>query len=109
MRVKLMIKGDPEPGAAPSEEVPSMEAAVEWAGRFPFQAWSQIYRASTAPTSSSRSARWRRQPNRPPLTWVGRCRPRSGSAVAVPFALAAKLPGKREPGLGVSRPHLRSP
>jgi hypothetical protein len=104
MRVMLMIKGDPEPGAAPSEElltamggyndelksagvlldlagllpsaqgrrvrvaggdrtvidgpfpeskqliagywilqVPSMEEAVEWAGRFPFQAWSRIY------------------------------------------------------------------
>jgi hypothetical protein len=104
MRVMLMIKGDPEPGAAPSEElltamgsyndqltkagvlldlagllpsamgrrvrfsggkraviegpfpeskqliagywilqVPSMDEAVEWAGRFPFQAWSQIY------------------------------------------------------------------
>ena len=104
MRVMLMIKGDPEPGAAPSDElltamgryndelksagvlldlagllpsaegrrvtfaqggrsvvdgpfpeskqliagywilqVPSMEEAVEWAGRFPFQAWSHIY------------------------------------------------------------------
>jgi hypothetical protein len=104
MRVLLMIKGDPQPGAAPSEEllgamgryndelkeggvlvdlagllpsatgrrvrlaggnravidgpfpeskqlvagywilqVPSMEEAVEWAGRFPFEAWSQIY------------------------------------------------------------------
>ena len=104
MRVMMMIKGDPEPGAAPSEElltamgsyndelktagvlidlagllpsadgrrvrfaggnrtvvegpfpeskqliagywilqVPSMEEAVEWAERFPFEAWSQIY------------------------------------------------------------------
>jgi hypothetical protein len=104
MRVMLMIKGDPQPGAAPGEEllaamgsyndelkqagvlldlvgllpsaegrrvkfaegnrtvvdgpfpeskqliagywilqVPSMDEAVEWAGRFPFQAWSQIY------------------------------------------------------------------
>jgi hypothetical protein len=104
MRVMLMIKGDPQPGAAPSEEllgamgsyndelkqagvlvdlagllptamgrrvqlsggsrsviegpfpeskqvvagywilqVPSMEEAVEWAERFPFQAWSRIY------------------------------------------------------------------
>jgi hypothetical protein len=104
MRVMLTIKGDPEPGAAPSEElltamgsyneelqqagvlldlagllpsaegrrvkfaqgdrtvidgpfpeskqliagywilqVPSMDAAVEWAERFPFQAWSRIY------------------------------------------------------------------
>jgi hypothetical protein len=104
MRVMLMIKGDPQPGAAPSEEllgamgryndelkeggvlvdlagllptamgrrvrlaggsrsviegpfpeskqlvagywilqVPSMEEAVEWAERFPFEAWSQIY------------------------------------------------------------------
>ena len=104
MRVMMMIKGDPEPGAAPSEElltamgryneelkragvlidlagllpsaegrrvkfaegnrtviegpfpeskqliagywilqVPSMEEAVEWAGRFPFEAWSRIY------------------------------------------------------------------
>ena len=104
MRVMLMIKGDPQPGAAPSEEllvamgryndelkaagvlidlagllpsatgrrvrrsggnrsvvdgpfpeskqliagywilqVPSMDEAVEWAERFPFQAWSQIY------------------------------------------------------------------
>jgi hypothetical protein len=104
MRVMLTIKGDPEPGAAPSDElltamgryneelqqagvlldlagllpsaegrrvkfaqgdrtvidgpfpeskqliagywilqVPSMDAAVEWAGRFPFEAWSRIY------------------------------------------------------------------
>ena len=104
MRVMLMIKGDPQPGAAPSEEllgamgsyndelkeagvlidlagllpsamgrrvrlsggnravidgpfpetkqliagywilqVQSMEEAVEWAGRFPFEAWSHIY------------------------------------------------------------------
>jgi hypothetical protein len=104
MRVMLTIKGDPEPGAAPSDElltamgryneelqqagvlldlagllpsaegrrvkfaqgdrtvidgpfpeskqliagywilqVPSMDEAVEWAGRFPFEAWSQIY------------------------------------------------------------------
>jgi hypothetical protein len=104
MRVMLMIKGDPQPGAAPSEEllaaigsyneqlkqagvlldlagllptvqgkrvrfsggdrtvmdgpfpeskqliagywilqVPSMDEAVEWAERFPFQAWSRIY------------------------------------------------------------------
>ena len=104
MRVMLMIKGDPEPGAAPSEEllgamgryndelktagvlvdlagllpsatgrrvrfsggnrtvvegpfpeskqliagywilqVPSMDEAVEWAERFPFEAFSQIY------------------------------------------------------------------
>jgi hypothetical protein len=104
MRVMLMIKGDPQPGAAPSGEllgamgryndelkeagvlidlagllpsamgrrvrlsggnravidgpfaeskqliagywilqVPSMEEAVEWAERFPFEAWSQIY------------------------------------------------------------------
>ena len=104
MRVMLMIKGDPEPGAAPSEEllaamgsyndelknagvlvdlagllpsaegrrvkfaegnrtvidgpfpeskqliagywilqVQSMDEAVEWAERFPFQAWSRIY------------------------------------------------------------------
>ena len=104
MRVMMMIKGDPEPGAGPSEEllvamgsyndelktagvlidlagllpsatgrrvrfsggdravvegpfpeskqliagywilqVPSMDEAVEWAERFPFQAWSQIY------------------------------------------------------------------
>ena len=104
MRVMLMIKGDPEPGAAPSEElltamgsyndelnkagvlldlagllpsaegrrvrfaegdrtlidgpfaeskrliagywilqVPSMDEAVQWAKRFPFEAWSRIY------------------------------------------------------------------
>jgi hypothetical protein len=104
MRVMLMIKGDPQPGAAPSEEllaaigsyneqlkqagvlldltgllpsvqgkrvrfsrgdrtvmdgpfpeskqlvagywilqVQSMDEAVEWAERFPFRAWSQIY------------------------------------------------------------------
>ena len=104
MRVMLLIKGDPEPGAAPSEEllgamgsyndelkeagvlidlagllpsamgrrvrlaggnraviegpfaeskqliagywilqVPSMDEAVEWAERFPFDAWSRIY------------------------------------------------------------------
>jgi hypothetical protein len=104
MRVMLMIKGDPEPGAAPSEElltamgsyndklkeagvlidvagllpsamgrrvrlsggnravidgpfpeskqlvagywnlqVPSMDEAVAWAERFPFEAWSRIY------------------------------------------------------------------
>jgi hypothetical protein len=104
MRVMLMIKGDPQPGAAPSEEllsamgsyndelkqagvlldlagllpsadgrrvrfaggnravvdgpfaeskqliagywilqVPSMEEAVKWAERFPFEAWSRIY------------------------------------------------------------------
>ena len=104
MRVMLMIKGDPQPGAAPSEElldamgryndelkeggvlvdlagllpsamgrrmrlsggsrsviegpfpeskqlvagywilqVPSMDEAVEWAERFPFEAWSRIY------------------------------------------------------------------
>jgi hypothetical protein len=104
MRVMLMIKGDPEPGAAPSEEllaamgsyndelkqagvlmdlaglfpsvqgrrvrfsggnrtvivgpfpeskqliagywileVPSMDEAVDWAQRFPFEAFSQIY------------------------------------------------------------------
>jgi hypothetical protein len=104
MRVMLMIKGDPEPGAAPSEEllaamgryndelkqagvlldlagllpsaegrrvkfsgvsravingpfdeskkliagywilqVTSMDEAVEWAERFPFQAWSRVY------------------------------------------------------------------
>jgi hypothetical protein len=104
MRVMMMIKGDPEPGAAPSEEllsaigryneelqqagvlldlagllpsaegrrvkfangnrtvikgpfpeskqliagnwilqVPSMDEAVEWAERFPFEAWSRIY------------------------------------------------------------------
>jgi len=104
MQVMMMIKGDPEPGAAPSEElltamgryndelktagvlidlagllpsaegrrvkfadgnrtvidgpfpeskqliagywilqVPSMEEAVEWAERFPFEAWSRIY------------------------------------------------------------------
>jgi hypothetical protein len=104
MQVMLMIKGDPEPGAAPAEEllgamgsyndelneagvlidlagllpsaegrrvrfaegdrtviegpfpeskqllagywilqVPSMDEAVEWAERFPFEAWSRIY------------------------------------------------------------------
>jgi hypothetical protein len=104
MRVMMMIKGDPQPGAAPSEEllgamgryndelkaagvlidlagllpsvmgrrvrlsggtrsiidgpfpeskqliagywilqVPSMDEAVEWAERFPFEAWSRIY------------------------------------------------------------------
>ena len=104
MRVMMMIKGDPAPGAAPSEElltamgryndelkaagvlidlagllpsaegrrvrfaggdrtviegpfpeskqltagywilqVPSMDEAVEWAERFPFEAWSRIY------------------------------------------------------------------
>jgi hypothetical protein len=104
MQVMMMIKGDPEPGAAPSDElltamgryndelktagllidlagllpsaegrrvkfadgnrtvidgpfpeskqliagywilqVPSMEEAVEWAERFPFEAWSRIY------------------------------------------------------------------
>jgi hypothetical protein len=104
MRVMLIIKGDPQPGAAPSEEllgamgryndelkqagvlidlagllpsaegrrvkfsggnravirgpfaeskqllagywilqVQSMDEAVEWAGRFPFEAWSRIY------------------------------------------------------------------
>ena len=104
MQVMMMIKGDPEPGAAPSEElltamgryndelktagvltdlagllpsaqgrrvkfaegnrtvidgpfpeskqliagywifqVPSMDKAVEWAERFPFEAWSRIY------------------------------------------------------------------
>jgi hypothetical protein len=104
MRVMLMIKGDPQPGAAPSEEllaamgsyndelkeagvlidlagllpsamgrrvrlsvgdravidgpfaeskqliagywilqVPSMDEAVEWAERFPFEAWTRIY------------------------------------------------------------------
>ena len=104
MRVMLMIKGDPQPSAAPSEEllgaigsyndklqqagvlidlagllpsavgrrvrfsggnravvdgpfpeskqlvagywilqVPSMDEAVEWAERFPFEAWSRIY------------------------------------------------------------------
>jgi hypothetical protein len=104
MRVIVMIKGDPQPGAAPSEEllgamgryndelneagvlvdlagllpsvtgrrvklsegnrtvvdgpfaeskqliagywilqVQSMDEAVEWAGRFPFEAWSRIY------------------------------------------------------------------
>ena len=104
MRLMLMIKGDPQPGAAPSEElldamgryndelkeggvlvdlagllpsamgrrvrlsggsrsviegpfpeskqlvagywilqVPSMDEAVEWAERFPFEAWSRIY------------------------------------------------------------------
>ena len=104
MRVMLIIKGDPQPGAAPSEEllaamgsynnelneagvlvdlagllpsatgrrvrfsggnqavvdgpfpeskqlvagywilqVPSMDEAVQWAGRFPFEAWSRIY------------------------------------------------------------------
>ena len=104
MQVMLMIKGDPQPGAAPSEEllaamgsyndelkqagvlmdvagllpsamgrrvrlsggnravidgpfaeskqliagywilqVPSMDEAVEWAERFPFEAWSRIY------------------------------------------------------------------
>jgi len=104
MRVMLMIKGDPQPGAAPSEELlgamgryndelneagvlvdlagllpsvigrrvklsgvnrtvvdgpfpeskqlvagywilqlPSMDEAVEWAERFPFEAWSRIY------------------------------------------------------------------
>jgi hypothetical protein len=104
MRVMLLIKGDPQPGAAPSQEllaamgsyndelkeagvlldlagllpsamgrrvrfsggsraviegpfveskqlvagywilqVPSMEEAVEWAARFPFQAWSRVY------------------------------------------------------------------
>ena len=104
MRVMLMIKGDPQPGATPSDEllgamggyndemkeagvlidvagllpsamgkrvrfsggdcavidgpfpeskqlvagywilqVPSMDEAVEWAERFPFQAWSRIY------------------------------------------------------------------
>jgi hypothetical protein len=104
MRVMLLIKGDPQPGAAPSEEllgamgryndelnkagvlvdlagllpsvmgrrvklsggdrtvidgpfaeskqliagywilqVQSMDEAVEWAGRFPFEAWSRIY------------------------------------------------------------------
>jgi hypothetical protein len=35
--------------------------------------------------------------------------PMSGSTVAIPVALAAKLPGKHEPGLGSSRPHLGSP
>ena len=104
MRVMLLIKGDPQPGAAPGEEllgamgryndelkeggvlvdlagllpsamgrrvrlsggnraviegpfpeskqliagywilrVPSMDEAVEWAERFPFEAWSRIY------------------------------------------------------------------
>jgi hypothetical protein len=123
MRVMLMIKGDPEPGAAPSEEllaamgryndelkqagvlldlagllpsaegrrvrfsggersvvdgpfaesktliagywilqVKSMDEAVEWAERFPFEAFSQIYPASTVPRVRSRSvrcSRWR--------------------------------------------------
>ena len=114
MRVMLMIKGDPQPGAAPSEEllgamgryndelkaagvlidlagllpsaigrrvrlsggtrsvidgpfpeskqvvagywilqVPSMEEAVEWAERFPFEAWSRIYPGEYGPRSSS--------------------------------------------------------
>jgi hypothetical protein len=104
MRVMMMIKGDPQPGAAPGEEllaamgryndelkqagvlldlagllpsvegrrvrfsgedrtvidgpfpeskqlvagywilqVPSMDEAAEWAGRFPFQTWSRVY------------------------------------------------------------------
>jgi hypothetical protein len=90
MRVMLLIKGDPEPGAAPSEELlgamgrynddlqkagvlvdlagllpsaegrrvrfsggnravidgpfpESMDEAVEWVERFPFEAFSQIY------------------------------------------------------------------
>src|SRR5215203_3855558 len=81
MRVMLIIKGDPQPGAAPSAElrpsvmgrrvkrsrgdrtvidgpfteskqliagywilqVQSMDEAVEWAERFPFEAWSRIY------------------------------------------------------------------
>ena len=46
MRVMLMIMGDPEPGAAPSEEllqVQSMDEAVEWAKRAPFEALSRIY------------------------------------------------------------------
>jgi hypothetical protein len=33
----------------------------------------------------------------------------SGSSVTVPFSLAAKLAGEREPGLGLSGPHLGSP
>jgi hypothetical protein len=35
-------------------------------------------------------------------------RPHSGSWVAVPFALAAQLPGQREPGLGLGRFDLGS-
>ena len=121
MRVMLMIKGDPEPGAAPSEEllaamgryndelkeagvlldlsglypsaggrrvkfsggnrtvingpfaeskelvagywilqVKSMDEAVEWAKRVPFEALSRIYPASTAPWARSVSCSSRR-------------------------------------------------
>jgi hypothetical protein len=134
MRVMLMIKGDPEPGAAPSEEllvamgryndelkqagvlldlagllpsaegrrvrfaggnravidgpfaeskqlvagywilqVRSMDEAVEWAERFPFEAFPGSTPASMAPRSRSRSVRCssRRVRNGPGT--VGRC------------------------------------
>jgi hypothetical protein len=118
MRVMLMIKGDPEPGAAPSQElltamgryndelktagvlldlagllpsaegrrvkfaegnrtviegpfpeskeliagywilqVPSMDDAVEWAKRAPFEALSESTRVSTVPRARSRSVK----------------------------------------------------
>jgi hypothetical protein len=118
MRVMLLIKGDPEAGAAPSEELlgamvryndelktagvlidlagllpsaegrrvkfsegnrpvidgpfpeskelvagywilqaQSMDEAVNWAERFPFEAFSRIYPASMAPKSRSRAVR----------------------------------------------------
>jgi len=38
-------------------QVQSMDEAVEWAGRFPFEAFSRSTRASTAPRSRSRSVR----------------------------------------------------
>jgi hypothetical protein len=37
--------------------VQSLDEAVEWAERFPFEAFSGIYPASTAPRSRSRSVR----------------------------------------------------
>ena len=129
MRVMLMIKGDPEPGAAPSEElltemgryndelqkagllldlagllpsaegrrvqfaegnrtvidgpfpeskqliagywilqVQSMEEAVEWAKRAPFEALSRIYRTarSTRPPTTRRDGRCHPQSKTPP-------------------------------------------
>lgn len=46
-------------------QVASVEEAVEWAERFPFEALSRIYPASTAPTASSSSVRCSSRRNEP--------------------------------------------
>jgi YCII-related domain-containing protein len=52
-------------------QVPSMDEAVDWAERFPFEALSRIYPASTAPKASSGSVRCSSRRNEPGTGWMG--------------------------------------